>query len=54
MLLAIFAALLPMAAMAGLYETSADELARFAAPALGAAIALSLTHFLRIRRRNRD
>ena len=54
LLLAIVAALLPLAAMAGLYETSADELARFAAPALGAAIGLTLTHFLRIRRRSRD
>jgi hypothetical protein len=46
-LLIILALLTPVLAMFGLYETSLDELARFAGPAIGAISAIAVTRILR-------
>jgi len=46
-LLIVFALLIPILAMLGLYETSLDELARFAGPAIGAISAIAVTRILR-------
>ncbi|MFN7641543.1 MAG: hypothetical protein ACK5PW_00390 [Burkholderiales bacterium] len=44
-LLAAVALLTPVAAMLGLYDTSFEQVARFAGPALGAAGAIGFTRF---------
>lgn len=49
-LLLVVALLTPMAAMLGLYDASYDEVARFAAPAIGAAAALYFVRLLGRRR----
>jgi hypothetical protein len=46
-LLIVLALLTPILAMFGLYETSLDELARFAGPAIGAISAIAVTRILR-------
>ncbi len=46
-LLIVLALLIPILAMFGLYETSLDELARFAGPAIGAISAIGVTRILR-------
>ena len=46
-LLIVIALLIPILAMFGLYETSFDELARFAGPAIGAISAIGVTRILR-------
>jgi len=45
-LLLVVALLTPMAAMLGLYDTTFDEIARFAAPVIGAAGAIFLVRLL--------
>ena len=45
-LLAVVALLTPIAAMLGLYDSSIDQVARFAAPALGALAAIGVTRWL--------
>jgi hypothetical protein len=49
-LLAVVAAVTPLAAMLGLYDTTFEEVARFASPALGAITAI-VGHRLLQRRR---
>jgi hypothetical protein len=44
-LIAVVALLTPVAAMLGMYETSYEEFARFAAPALGAGAAIAAMRF---------
>jgi hypothetical protein len=44
-LLAVVALLTPVAAMLGLYDTSMDQLARFAGPAIGAFSAIFFTRW---------
>lgn len=45
-LLLVVALLTPMAAILGLYDTSLEDVARFAAPVIGAATALFLVRLL--------
>jgi hypothetical protein len=44
-LLAVVALLTPVAAMLGLYDTTMDEVARFAGPAIGALSAIFFTRW---------
>ncbi|MFN9776007.1 MAG: hypothetical protein ACK54X_25760 [Burkholderiales bacterium] len=44
-LLAVVALLTPVAAMLGLYDTSMEQLARFAGPAIGAFSAIFFTRW---------
>ena len=49
-LLAVVALLTPIAAMLGLYDTSMDQVARFAGPVIGALSAVFFTRWFSRRR----